>query len=340
MNIFIALVLILFPLVTIILKRRKLPPQQRIPPGSLGLPLIGQSLGLLQAMRANTAEKWLEDRVKKYGPISKLSLFGKPTVFVYGQDANKLVFASSNSNTMTNHQTQSVRMILGDRCLLELNGEDHKRVRGALASFLKPESLKMYVGKIEEEVQTHIQMYWQGKQQVTVLPLMKNLTFNIICSLLFGIESRERRNEYVQQFQEMIQGMWSIPVNLPFTRFNRSLKASAKVQKLLKDLLQEKRQELLKGAPSNQDLISCLLSIHGEESQDSVSEDEIIHNVMLIMAAGHDTSSVLITFILRVLANNPTVYEAVLKGELKFRMAPHDFFTCSVLILLPNNRTR
>ena len=28
-------------------------------------------------MRANTAEKWLEQRIKKYGPISKLSLFGK-----------------------------------------------------------------------------------------------------------------------------------------------------------------------------------------------------------------------------------------------------------------------
>ena len=27
-------------------------------------------------------KKWLEQRIKKYGPISKLNLFGKPTVFI------------------------------------------------------------------------------------------------------------------------------------------------------------------------------------------------------------------------------------------------------------------
>ncbi|CDP05763.1 unnamed protein product [Coffea canephora] len=61
-------------------------------------------------------------------------------------------------------------------------------------------------------------MHWEGNPQVTacsVLPLMQKLTFNIICSLLFGIERGERRDQYVHHFQEMIEGMWSIPVNLP-----------------------------------------------------------------------------------------------------------------------------
>jgi cytochrome P450 len=47
---------------------------------------------------------------------------------------------------------------------MELSGEDHKRVRGALVSFLKPESLKQYVGKMDEEVKKHLEMHWQGKQ--------------------------------------------------------------------------------------------------------------------------------------------------------------------------------
>ena len=32
-------------------------------------------------MRANTEEQWQQERIKTYGPISKLSLPGKPTVF-------------------------------------------------------------------------------------------------------------------------------------------------------------------------------------------------------------------------------------------------------------------
>ena len=164
MSVLLAILLILIPIL-LLLRRRK--PSKRFPPGSLGIPIIGQSLGLLRAMRANNAEKWVEERIRKYGPISKLSLFGKPTVLIHGQAANKLIF-SNNGSTIANQQTQSIKMILGDRNLLELSGEDHKRVRSALLSFLKPESLKLYVGKIDEEVRRHLEMYWQGKQQVKV----------------------------------------------------------------------------------------------------------------------------------------------------------------------------
>jgi len=159
----------------LLLLRRERNPSKRFPPGSLGIPIIGQSLGLLQAMRANTAEKWVQERINKYGPISKLSLFGKPTVLIYGQAANKFVF-SSDGNTIGNQQTQSIKRILGDRTLLELSGEDHSRVRGALVSFLKPESLKSYVGKMDEEVRNHLQMHWQGKQEVKVCTLFLQFT--------------------------------------------------------------------------------------------------------------------------------------------------------------------
>ncbi|KAL7087895.1 hypothetical protein ACP275_13G096300 [Erythranthe tilingii] len=315
MAISLLLSLFILPILFLVIRKRKRQPTKRVPPGSLGIPFIGQSLDLLWAMRANTADKWMSDRAKKYGPVSKMSLFGKPTVFIHGQAANKFVF-TSDGGKLSNHQTESVRMILGDRCLLELNGEDHKRIRKALALFLKPDSLKNYIGKIEEEISIHLKMHWVGKTEVKVLPLMKKLTFDIICSLLFGLERGARRDELVRYFQEMIEGMWSIPFNIPFTRFNRSLKASLRVQKMLKKLISEKRTQLAKGGESsNQDLITCLLGIRGAHDEELISEDEIIHNVMLIMVAGHDTSSVLITFIVRVLANYPNVHEAVLKEQ-------------------------
>ncbi|XP_031249452.1 cytochrome P450 716B1-like [Pistacia vera] len=302
----------LLPAFILLTRRRS---SKRLPPGPLGIPIIGQSLGLLGAMKTNTAEKWLEERIRKYGPISKLSLFGKPTVFICGQAANKFVFTSDNS-TISNQQTKSTRMILGDRCLLELSGEDHKRVRDALVSFLKPESLKMYVGKIDEEVKKHLELHWHGKEQVTVLPLMKTLTFDIIGSLLFGVERGARRDQFVSNFKEMTEGVWAVPVNLPFTRYNRSLRASRRIQNMVKDLMREKAMKLeQKIASPHDDLITCLLSIRDQDNVQVVTDKEIVDNVMLVMVAGHDTSSVLITFIMRLLLNDPAVFEAVLEEQ-------------------------
>ncbi|KAF9672981.1 hypothetical protein SADUNF_Sadunf11G0100900 [Salix dunnii] len=56
---------------------------------------------------------------------------GKPTVFINGQAANMSVF-TSDSSTLANSPVESLRMILGDKCLDEISGQDHKRVRNAL----------------------------------------------------------------------------------------------------------------------------------------------------------------------------------------------------------------
>lgn len=46
---------------------------------------------------------------------------------------------------------------------MELSGDEHKRVREALVSFLKPEVLKQSVGKMGEEIRLHIDTHWRGK---------------------------------------------------------------------------------------------------------------------------------------------------------------------------------
>ncbi|KAJ7960748.1 Cytochrome P450 [Quillaja saponaria] len=313
MNIYLTSLLFLIPIFLLLRRTRKT--SKRIPPGSLGIPLIGQSLGFLRALHTNTAEKWLEDRIRKYGPVSKLSILGKPTVFIYGQAANKFVF-HSDSSILANQQPEPFAKIMGDRSLLELSGPDHKRIREAIVLFLKPESLKKFVGKMDEQVRKHIEIYWKGKQTVTVLPMMKIMTFNIICSLLFGLEQGKQRDQFLSSFEEMLKGLWALPINLPFTQYNRGLRESVRARDLVKELVQEKRVLLEKnGASPHQDLIAFLLSMHDEDGKQVLTEKEIVQNVVLGLLGGYETSAITITFIIRQLANEPTVCAAVLQEQ-------------------------
>ncbi|KAG9454079.1 hypothetical protein H6P81_006983 [Aristolochia fimbriata] len=314
--IFVALLLCLFTIFSIVMidkGRRK--SSKKLPPGSLGLPLIGQSLQLLRAMRANTAEEWIQNRVKKYGPVSKLGLFGSPTVFLAGPAANKFVFMA-DSETLSNDQPRSIQRILGERNISSLRGDDHRRVRAALVSFLKPDVLKDYVGMMDGEVRKHIDTYWKDQRELKVMPLMKTLTFDIICSLLFGLEQGPRRRNIISAFREVMLGLWSVPVNLPFTRFNRSLRGSRRVRTMVTQLIREKRQPLQRGSASpSEDLITCLLKIRDGDDREALSEEEIGDNVVVIMVAGHDTSSVVLTFFIRLLANYPDICAKVLQEQ-------------------------
>lgn len=123
----------------------------------------------------------------------------------------------------------------------------------------------------------------------------------------------------IDGFQCMIEGMWSIPINLPFTRFHRSLRASTRVHSMVRELIQEKRLALKKGQVSpHQDLITCMISNGGNKGDEGIiNQGEIEDNAIIVMIAGHDTSSVLITFFMRLLANDPIVYAKVVHGKVQ-----------------------
>ncbi|KAJ9566247.1 hypothetical protein OSB04_002213 [Centaurea solstitialis] len=287
----------------------------KIPPGSLGLPLIGKTLSLLKAMKADKVNEWFQEGISKYGPIWKTNLFGYPTVVLNGTTGNKF-FYTSTGGVLSNAQPPSVRRIVGPKNILELTKDDHKRVRGALISFLRLEVLKQYVAKVDE-IQYHLQTQWAGKHEVQVQTLMKTLTFDVISSLLFGIERGPKREKLLPDFQHMIEGILAIPINLPFTQFNRGIIARKKLVPILIDLIREKREAIKeqKQVDAHKDLITSLLSIRDDNNFPLMSDEEIIDNVFAVMMAGYDTTAILLTFLVRVLATDESIYSAIAQEQ-------------------------
>jgi len=156
---------------------------------------------------------------------------------------------------------------------------------------------------------------------VQVFPLMKILTFDVISSILFGIEEGPLRDELLQDFGEILTGIVSaIPLNLPFTNFSKSLRlrASKSIRKKLTALVKQRRPAFKQGScefDSRRDLISYVISMGEKGLAGSLTDVEIIDNVVFVMIAGYDTSSILITFMIRHLANDPITLSEMIQGK-------------------------
>jgi cytochrome P450 len=151
-------------LLHLLIKRNRPYTTHNLPPGDLGIPVIGQTFSLLHSLRSNTDDQWFRARIKKYGLVSKMSVLGSPTVLLAGPAANHFIFTNKN---LALTQTHALRALLG-RSILTLNGDELKQVRRALQGYLAPEMVRRYVGIIDDEVRRQIKLYWFGCNTVSV----------------------------------------------------------------------------------------------------------------------------------------------------------------------------
>lgn len=63
---------------------KKLP----LPPGSSGLPLLGETLAFV------FDKNFVDKRIKKYGNIFRTNILGQPTVVMSGPEANQFILSS------------------------------------------------------------------------------------------------------------------------------------------------------------------------------------------------------------------------------------------------------
>ncbi|GLJ25729.1 hypothetical protein SUGI_0492600 [Cryptomeria japonica] len=293
---------------------------KNLPPGRFGLPLIGETMGFLNALKADECDKWVADKVAQHGPVFKTSLMGCPTAVLTGQEGNRFLL-QNDCNTIINKQPTTFVRIFGSKNINELFNEEHKRIRNAIMAFMKPEALQKCVARMESVVLEHFVEYWEGRETIFAYRLMKQLTFQVASDLLFGLKDPKEREILNTESITLIKAIWSLPLNLPGTTFNKGLNARARVVKRLSSLLNLRRGEIAEGkvAP-DKDLMSWLITMK-DDNNESLNDQEIIDNLIVLMIGGHDTTAILLTQLIRMLCLNPRVYKSVLQEQAKIRAA-------------------
>lgn len=288
-----------------------------LPPGSYGWPVIGETLSLLRAGWDGKPERFIRERVEKHGggPVFKTSLLGDSMVVFCGIGGNKFLFGNENK-VVAVWWPRSVKKLFG-RCLINATGEEAKWMRKMLHSFLCPDAFsRLYINTMDVVTQKHIHTHWQGKQEVKVYQAAKLYTFELACRLFMSLKDPKHIEKLGSQFNIFLKGIVQIPFNVPGTRFYSAMRAATAIRKELLIITRQRRVALdQKIASPSQDLLSHLL-VSSDENGRFLTEAEIVNNIMTLLFAGHDTSSVCITLLMKTLAELPQVYEKVFREHM------------------------
>ncbi|WRH67214.1 MAG: cytochrome P450 [Planktothrix sp. GU0601_MAG3] len=258
-----------------------------LPPGKLGFPVIGETISFLRD------PDFADKRQKQYGSIFKTHLFGRPTVTMTGAEANRFLFANENKYFIA-AWPPSTRILLGKGALSMQLADVHKSRRKILSQAFQPRVLAGYATTMEDF--THLYLHkWEQKSTLTWYPELRKYTFDIACKLLIGKQQATDTN-LEALFEDWSNGLFTIPLRLPGTKFNRGWQRRQLLLTEIETLIRQRQQQ----PQSGEDALGLLLQAQDEDGN-KLGIEELKDQILTLLFAGHETlTSAIASFCLQV----------------------------------------
>ncbi|XP_050228110.1 abscisic acid 8'-hydroxylase 4 [Mercurialis annua] len=273
-----------------------------IPPGSRGLPFIGETL---QFMAAINSSKGFYDFVRirrlRYGNCFKTNIFGQTHVFVSTTESAKAIL-NNESGLFTKRYIKSIGELVGDGSLLCASHQHHKLIRSRLINLFSTTSLSVFIKQFDQLILSSLHN-WEEMGTVVVLDQALTVTFKAMCKMLMSIENEEEVEMLRSDITYVCEAMLAFPLTFPFTGFYNGLKARKRIMNTL-EMLIDKRRSSYEANP--QDFLQYLLVGDGKTC---FTDAEIKDNILTMIIAGQDTTASAITWMVKYIGENQNVLD-------------------------------
>lgn len=280
-----------------------------LPPGSMGWPLLGETLQLISAYKTTNPEPFVDTRRSRYGKVFKTHLFGKPTIFSTDPEVNKFILQNEGKLFATSYPS-SIANLLGKHSLLLMQGNLHKRLHSLILSFANSSVLKDHLMFDIEKLVCLTLDGW--KDHVLIQDEAKKITFELTLKQLLSFDPGQWSENLRKEYLQLIDGFFSLPVPLPFTTYGKALKARAKVAEELRLVVLKRRRD--SESSDHYDMLAALLNEKSTTTSDGLSDDHIIDLLLSLLVAGYETTSTIMTLAVKFLTETPDAL-AQLKEE-------------------------
>ena len=264
-----------------------------LPPGKSGLPWIGETISFL------TDPDFATKRRQQYGAIFRTNLIGRPTVVMSGAAANKFILSTHFDRfSWRDGWPDNFRELLGASLFLQ-EGAEHQRNRKLLMPAFHGKALTNYVATMTEITDRYLSK-WEQTGDLTWFPELKHLTFEIASVLLIGSEPGAETTELSRLFTELTNGLFTLPLKWSYTTYGRAITARDRLLAHIEQVVLERQQS------PTQDALGLLVQSQDEEGN-RLSVAELKVQALLLLFAGHETTTSLIASLCLALAQNSEV---------------------------------
>ncbi|KAJ6716239.1 CYTOCHROME P450 87A3-LIKE [Salix koriyanagi] len=276
-----------------------------LPPGSMGWPLIGETLQFIAPGRSLDLHPFVKKRMQKYGPIFKTSLVGRPIIVSTDNEINKYIFQHEGTLVELWYLDSFAKFFaLEGETRVNAIGRVHRYMRGITLNHFGVESLKeSLLPKIEDLLHTNLSK-WATQGPVDIKQVISVMVFNFTASKTFGYDAENSKEKLSDNYTRMMNSFISLPLNIPGTSFHQCMQDREKMLKMLKDTLMERLND-----PSKRRGDFLDQAIDDMETEKFLTVDFIPQLLFGILFASFESISTILTLTFKFLSENTRVVE-------------------------------
>ncbi|KAF8115175.1 hypothetical protein N665_0029s0021 [Sinapis alba] len=303
----------------LLLLRRTRYRRMGLPPGSLGLPLIGETLQLIAAYKTENPEPFVDARVARYGSVFMTHIFGEPTVFSADPETNRFVLQNEGKLFECSYPA-SICNLLGKHSLLLMKGSLHKRMHSLTMSFANSSIIKDHLMlDIDRLVRFNLDS-WSSR--VLLMEEAKKITFELTVKQLMSFDPGEWSESLRKEYLLVIEGFFSLPLPLFSTTYRKAIKARTKVAEALTVVVMKRREEEEEGEERKKDMLAALLA-----AEERFSDEEIVDFLVALLVAGYETTSTIMTLAVKCLTETPSALTQLKEEHENIRAMKSDSYS-------------
>lgn len=249
------------------------------------------------------------------GNIFRLNIgLGKSVLFC--RDAGLLQHAlQKNQKNYTKSSIQTIDLVkyIG-KGLLTAEGEHWQKQRKLIQPAFHKSKLALLIETMHQVILKELNNI-KTDQEIDIFPIFNDLAFLTVIKSIFNVELSDADITSLQNTTEDTQKMLVRELRQPFLVwwFNISgltkkhLNLTENSRKILKKLVDERKKSNAK----HDDLLDMLLSSKYEDGS-SIEDNQLIDEILILFAAGHETTSNALTFTCELLARHPETQNKIL----------------------------
>ena len=255
------------------------------------------------------------ENFKKLGDIFRLNIgLGKSVLFC--RDAGLLQHAlqkNQKNYTKSYIQTKDLAKYIG-KGLLTSEGEHWQRQRKLIQPAFHKSQLVLLLDTMQQTILAELKNIKTGKP-TDIFPVFNDLAFQTVVKSIFNIAISDSDIASLQHTTEATQKMLVQELRQPFLvwwfnlsgKTKKHLDLTQKSRTILKGLVEERKHSNKK----HDDLLDMLLYARYDDGT-SMEENQLVDEILILFAAGHETTSNALTFTCELLARNPQAQSKIL----------------------------